>query len=222
MRTLSISRAGPTRAATRTRALVLDALERVERAGVGDGEVLGLDAGLRQHRAAAGGGPLRVALAGGDRVRDGAERAAQRGGALAVGRAEPGVARREREAVGCADRRDDLQRDREVEVADHPAQDRDLLRVLLAEVDGVGRDDVQQLADDRADAVEVRRPALGALEHAAQAGHADPGREPVRVELGRGRGEQRVDAEAARRSRRRRPPCAGRRRGRRPRRTGSG
>ena len=55
----------------------------------------------------------------------------------------------------------------EVEVAHHAADHDDLLGVLLAEERDVGRDDVEQLADDGADAVEVPGAALGALQHGA-------------------------------------------------------
>ena len=94
----------------------------------------------------------------------------QRERALAVVRPEARVARGEGEAVGLAHGRDGRDPDRQVEVAHHAADHDDLLRVLLAEVRDVGRDDVEQLADDGADAVEVRRAALGALQHGAEAG----------------------------------------------------
>ena len=56
--------------------------------------------------------------------------------------------------------------------------------------------------------------ALGALEHAAQARHADPRREPVGVDLLRPAGRTARRRRAPRPSRRRTPRCAGRRRGR--------
>ena len=49
----------------------------------------------------------------------------------------------------------DLDAHREVQVGDHPPHDGDLLGVLRAEVGGVGRDDVEQLGHDGADAGEV-------------------------------------------------------------------
>ena len=48
-------------------------------------------------------------------------------------------------------------------------QDRDLLGVLLAEVGAVGLDHVEQLRDDGADAGEVARAAVRALEDLAEA-----------------------------------------------------
>ena len=51
--------------------------------------------------------------------------------------------------------RDDPHRD--VEVAHEATDDEDLLRVLLPEVGGVGRDDREELGDDGGDAVEVLR-----------------------------------------------------------------
>ena len=74
--------------------------------------------------------------------------------------------------------------DGHVEVGDHPPQDRDLLGVLLAEVRDVGRDDVEQLGHDGADAGEVAGPALGALEHVARGPSTRTrGREARRVDL---------------------------------------
>ena len=63
---------------------------------------------------------------------------------------EVGVARGEREAVRVADGREDAQLEVavEVEVAQHAAQDGDLLRVLLAEVGGLRADDVEELQAD--------------------------------------------------------------------------
>ena len=56
----------------------------------------------------------------------------------------------------------DAQLELEVEVADHPADDLDLLRVLLAEVGASRADDVEELQADGRDGAEVagaeRRP----------------------------------------------------------------
>ena len=81
--------------------------------------------------------------------------------------------------------------------------DGDLLGVLLAEVGDVGRDDVEQLGDDGADAGEVPRAALGALEHVAEARDADRRGEPVGVDLLRRAGRTARRRRAPRRSRRR-------------------
>ena len=85
----------------------------------------------------------------------------------------------------------------ELEVGDHPAQDVDLLRVLLAVEREVGPDDVEQLEADRRDAAEVARAVL-AFEDRAELGHVDPRLVPGRVHLGGGRREDDVDAGRAR------------------------
>ena len=46
----------------------------------------------------------------------------------------------------------------DVEVGDHPADDRELLEILLAEQRDVGPDLVEQLGDHRRDAVEMPGP----------------------------------------------------------------
>src|SRR5437588_238198 len=76
-----------------------------------------------------------------------------------------------------------------MEAARHPAHDRDLLRVLLAEV-GAGRaDEVEELATDCCNPAEVPRPG-GALEAARELLDVDPGLVARRVELlDRGREE---------------------------------
>ena len=61
-----------------------------------------------------------------------------------------------------------------------------------------GRDDVQQLADDGADAREVPGAAFGALEDLGEAADAHGRREALGVDLARRRREQHVDAELAR------------------------
>jgi hypothetical protein len=114
---------------------------------------------------------------------------------LAVLRPEPGIARREREAVRVADRRDDVERDGDVEVAHHARDDHHLLGVLLPEEGHVGADDVEQLAHDGAHACEVARPALGALQHRREPADGDLRREPRGVDLAHGRGEEHVHAE---------------------------
>jgi hypothetical protein len=101
------------------------------------------------------------------------------------------VATRERQAVGLADRRADLDPHRQVEVADQGPDDERLLRVLLAEDRDVGPHHVQQLGDDGGDAVEMAHAAVLALERLGQPAHVDRGREARRIDLvGRGREEQ--------------------------------
>ena len=69
-----------------------------------------------------------------------------------------------------------------MEVANHPAHDRNLLRVLLAEV-GAGRaDEVEELAADRRHPTEVAGPRR-ALEAARELLDVDPGLVARRVEL---------------------------------------
>src|SRR5215218_796980 len=134
-----------------------------------------------------------VALAGGDGLLGGVERAPQRDGALALGGTEIGVAARHREAVRLADRRADLDAGRDVEVADDAAHDERLLGVLLAEEGNVRLHHVQQLGDDRRDAVEVAG-ALGAFERLRERTDGDGRLEAVGVDLLHRRGEQHVDA----------------------------
>ena len=140
----------------------------------------------------------------GDRLAGGLQRARQRQRALALAVAQAHVAARQRQPVGLADGRADLDPHGDVEVAHEPADDRDLLGVLLAEVRDVGPGDVEELRHDGRDAVEVRLPARRALQRRGDAGDADARREAGRVDrLGR----------AARTGRRRPPRVRGRRRG---------
>ena len=111
-------RTSPTRAATATstgspsrRATGDEAVGRDEL------EVLGLDV-ERAHRRAPGRGERGgVALAGIGRGADGVQPAPQGERAVAVGGGQADVAARQREAVGLADRRADLDPDRDVEIA---------------------------------------------------------------------------------------------------------
>ena len=75
-----------------------------------------------------------------------------------------------------ADGRDDPDLELEVQVADELLHDRDLLRVLAAEVGDVGADDREQLQAGGRDAAEVAGPRL-ALEPGGRALRLDPGRE---------------------------------------------
>src|SRR5437764_996832 len=80
-----------------------------------------------------------------------------------------------------------------IKIAHRAAHDGQLLGVLRPEVDTVGRDQVQQLEDDRGDACEVARPgsALVAIGHACD---LDSRGEPLRIHLLHGGGEHLVDA----------------------------
>ena len=122
-----------------------------------------------------------------------------RGGGRARPRARRGeaaVPRREREPVGVAHRRDDSHRQLEVEVANHAADDRGLLRVLLAEVGAIGTDEVEELEADRGDGAKVAG-AVRAFEPLRELRHLDP-----RLEARADRARPRT----GRRRRRRRPP----------------
>ena len=83
-----------------------------------------------------------------------------------------------------------------VEVADHAADDRELLGVLLAEIGDVGLDGVEELGDDGGDAAEVLGAALRrvALEDLGEALDLDPGREALWVDLLDRRRVDEVDA----------------------------
>ena len=151
------------------------------------------------HRDAADGGEDRcVALPGGVAGADRLEAAVQRERTAALFAAQAHVAARQRQPVGLADGGADLDPHRDVEVAHDAADDRDLLRVLLAEEGDVGLGDVQQLRDDGGDAGEVRGAALGALERGADLVDRDRRGEASRVDLAAPRREQKVGAQAER------------------------
>ena len=78
------------------------------------------------------------------------------------------------------------------QVACHPPDDHDLLRVLLPEVGVLGADQVEQDGDDGRDAVEMTRPG-GALERARDRPDADDRVEAGRIDLRRVGGEDDVD-----------------------------
>jgi hypothetical protein len=144
----------------------------LEGLGVGQGRVVGDEVRFAGEHGARGGDERRCrALAGGERVLRGGERLrdAARAGAL-VG-AQVHVAARQREPVGLAHRRRDHHLDREVEVGDHGAHERGLLRVLLPEHGHVRRDEVEELRHDGEHAREMARPngALPPVGH--RAGH---------------------------------------------------
>ena len=68
------------------------------------------------------------------------------------------IAARHREPVRLAHGRDTDDLDADIEVAHHPPDQRELLRVFLAEDGDVGADEMQQLRNDGQDAVEMTRP----------------------------------------------------------------
>ena len=105
-----------------------------------------------------------------------------------VGR-QVGVAAGEGQPVGVAHRRAADHLDRQGQVGRHPADDRQLLEVLLAEVGPARPGQVEQLGDDGGHAREVAGPAV-ALQVVGQPGHRRPGRPAASGEhLARRRGE---------------------------------
>ena len=215
-RTLSIRRTAPTRAATATSARPSTVSSGSKVSGSTSARYSGSTSpsvGAARRRATRVG----VALAGGDRVRGGAQRAARAPSARARSSASSrDVAARQREPVRLAHGRarprsaTGMSRSR-----DHPPSDRDLLGVLLAEVGDVGRDDVEQLARRRCRrrrsgpgrARRPRAPRRGpSTLHAWWRSRRGRSRSPA------GRTGRRRRARAA--SAASRPRCAGRRRGR--------
>src|SRR4029077_19627050 len=83
------------------------------------------------------------------------ERGRKSGGDLPVIGRQVRVAGGESEPVGLPDRFTRLDPDREVEIADHAADDGDLLEVLHSEEGGVGLDLVEEPGDDRRDSAKV-------------------------------------------------------------------
>ena len=152
---MSISRVEPTRAA-------MSECGAVE---VRNLDVVGLEAGSCEH------GARRVDVACLQRARD-------RACTLALLGREARIPRREREPVVVARGLDDPDLDRHVEVADELLDDRDLLRVLLAEPRDLRADEVEELEADGGDAAEVAG-TVRALEPFGGAAGLDPRREPV-------------------------------------------
>src|SRR6266511_68692 len=104
---------------------------------------------------------------------------------------EIGVSGRQRQAVRVSNGGQDTQVEFDVKVADHPAQDGSLLRVLLTEVRHLRAHDVEELQAHRGDPAEVP-----GARSAFRSGlfDVDPGCVPLRVHLLDGRREQKVDA----------------------------
>ena len=80
-----------------------------------------------------------------------------RGGLARFG-AEKGIAGTQRQAVGLTHDGADHQPHVEVEVLHQPADDLDLLKILLSEVGDVGLHEVEQFQDNRGDAAEMAGP----------------------------------------------------------------
>ena len=101
-----------------------------------------------------------------------ADGAAESEGLGALGGAEVGVARAEREAVGVADDGADDDFGAETQIGDHAAEDGDLGRVFLAEEGEVGLGGDEQLGDDGGDAAKMAGAGC-AVEAIAEAGDID-------------------------------------------------
>ena len=126
IKTLSIRRAAPTRAATRDEHRPLaEAVDRLQGLRVAGLEVLGLDTGGGE--LGAGGVETGGEGLGAGPALGGGEGARERRRPLAVGRLQVGIAAAHRQAVGLAHGRDHLYPHREVEVADHAEDDDRLL-----------------------------------------------------------------------------------------------
>ncbi len=106
------------------------------------------------------------------------------------------VAAAQGEAVGLADGVDGVDDDVEVEITNEAADDGDLLVVLFAEDGVVALDEVEELGDDGADAVEVAG-AAGAAEGLGEAGFEKLDAAVRRVEVLGFRGEDHVCAVVA-------------------------
>ena len=131
-------------------------LDGLELLGVDDRDVV--DAAGSEGLIGVGDQQGRVALTGVEPALDGREEPGDRERGLASVGPEPSVAAGQREAVGLAHRRhaDDLAGQEQISV--HAPDDRELLEVLLPERDEVGREQLPQLADDRAHTLEVAGP----------------------------------------------------------------
>ncbi len=133
-----------------------------------------------------------VALAVGGEVVGEGEGAVEDAGGAALIAVEVAVAAGHGEGVALADGRDGDDVDGQGEVVDHAADDEELLGVLLAEVTAVGRQDVEELEHDGADAAKVAGAVL-ALKALADGAGLDPRAEAFGVHLGRGGDEEDVD-----------------------------
>ena len=169
-------RTSPTRAATATSTVAVDAADGGE--GVGRRRARGTRARRRSRRIAAR-AAARDARRRRARRRRRRARAASSARRSASARSRSSSRRRtlrldSARPSGSRTVGHDLDRDRDVEVAHEPADDRDLLGVLLAEERDVGPDHVEELGHDGRDAVEVLGAAVRALERLGDAGDARP------------------------------------------------
>ena len=134
-----------------------------------------------------------AAFAGGEEAFGGVEGAAEAGGLGALGGGEILVAGGHGEAVGFAAGGSGNDFDGEEEVADHAADDAELLGVFFAEDGEVGEDGVEELGDDGADAVEMAG-AGGAAEGAGEGGFGDGDAGALGIHVWDGGEENEIDA----------------------------
>jgi hypothetical protein len=121
------------------------------------------------------------------------QRARDGEGGVALGVGEVAVAAGQRQAVRLPHRRHAHNLDRKVQVAHHPPDQRELLRVLAPEHRDVRPGQVQQLRDDGEDAVEVAGPRT-AFQHVAERPGAHRHERAFRVDDVRRRREDQVHA----------------------------
>ena len=119
--------------------LTLDLLDRSQRLGGHELQILGLDVRRSKFSAARGDGGTRIALAGRDRASDRLQRPMQPGRAGALIGGQVNVAAGQGQPVGLADGGANLDPDGHIQIADETLDHHRLLSVLLAEVRDVGR-----------------------------------------------------------------------------------
>ena len=160
---MSISRARPTAAATASTTVSVELLAGFERPRVAHLGVLERDQRLAAARARARAPRARRRRAHprSPRLRR-PQRLRQHRAALALVGIEVRVATRHRDAVGLPHERAAAHVDRQVEIARHLPDHRELLEVLATEERVARPDDREQLRDDRRDPVEVHRAARAA------------------------------------------------------------
>ena len=111
-----------------------------------------------------------------------AEAPVQDGGGLTRFRAEQGIAGTERQAVGLTHDGADHQPHVEVEVLHQPADDLDLLKILLSEVGDFRLHQVEQFQDNRGDTAEMAGP-IAAFEGLGELARLDKGVKPRGVDI---------------------------------------
>ena len=183
---LSMSRARPSRAAASTiRCSLAPASAAAEIPLAANLDVLRPKPRSLEVRSRVGGQTREIARTAAQLVSHARQRPVQRRRLAALGRIEITIARAHREPVGLAVRRRHAQLHGQTQIRDHALHQHELLIVLLAQEQHVGRHDVQQPADDRRDAVEVPRPARAAELAAQRPAAARARRAPCRTDRSR-------------------------------------